>query len=357
MNNNEDSSVIFNINKIKYDDIREYFPCEGLDGKRLHILIDADKIFEAFRQDYFKATCDKLISEKQVNAVASEFFNLVGHYRNFFKKINCRSTFTLVYSDRCDIKDGVTSYGSEWQPKYSTFTNPKAKQFIDFVVNRRIAVMCNMFPDVAVVTTNDVKGQKICKSLIINSIIDQFRDKDTVWLMTADPVLWQFSQVRRNMQVCISTSRAPGFLFRSEFFDFLTRKLKADYGKINDAFLLPYMVLMGNADLPPISKGYRVSDVLKIMSKLPEVSIPSSWTEDSIREIFLSQLKLATPVTDEQIAERLFLYDLSVTAELVAPETALEYTGQLIYDAGDFKEASTANAKYLNDAVQLQLIF
>lgn len=360
---NDNASLMFNMNKPKYAILDEVFTNAS---RHFVIYLDSVKLFEAFRQKYTQNVCSTIIDEKLTHNLTAEFFNYVGHWRNYFSAMGVKTTFILLHGNSDTLIEEIEP---GWNSDYRINENlPKANKFIDFTIKKLISQLAPMVPRVFVVDSNNLpSGQNLTRAAIpyILEQTGEVSGKTSKLIFTNDLGMIQNIYKLGKTSIIRGNSKAIRRIEPGRLFEFLSRDYKVEITGIPDSFLPAYYAMMGDAGLNQLCSSVGKAVVIKRLQSVGNREEETVLTDEFIANMFSDKIKPAELDNVKNfIGERLDFFNVSNRVNLVSDSDIIALTAQLntYHTSPDVTEELTKsffayNTQHFGDLINMRALF
>lgn len=245
----------FNISKVSYKLMDELL---GVDSgsycvQPVHVYIDLATIIGFMKRDQYQIAMESLINAKDVNTIALEIINVVGHYRNYFKSItdsgNYQLKVFLIYGENNEF---AMDEGFAWNKERSEKMNEvygeerakRLSRMIDFAMEKRVKEVLRYSRDTYVITS-DKFDRSIIPAYIEHSIKEEEVQPLSVFITNA-PIFLQFPINNPKSIILQPSGQYSKTITRSNIKSYLTDSYKTSkVESVDSKFILDYLALTG----------------------------------------------------------------------------------------------------------------
>lgn len=340
--------VYLNYLKVKYDDLdvlnlgnhEENF-------KDANIFIDIDFILSFLRIEYFKDVSDVLIRGNKFNYFVSEYFNLIGHYREYFAKFGIKTHFFLLCGASSNRKQALKE---DYQPYQGIeFNHPKSKKLINFIIERISSIGRLICPNHYVLRSNGLEALDLPAVLIFNKLIPS---QYNVFLSQQETCL-QYRFILKN--TVIIRGNKSIITKDQNVFDYIQQSKKySSIVPIQNHHIPLYQVLNDRNIFEPFVKSEKAI-TRKIIKFLSDNDNQLSGM-DNIYTNITNNFSVIDSFSMEELKRRYEYYDLMNTFSFIKPINIAELQEQL-QDCSNYEEAFKFNNEYLEGIVNLKRIW
>jgi len=355
-----DIGFIFNSKKTKYKDLNEMLGLEGyasnITNKDINFFIDTSFIFDFFKVDYYANLTKKIIDEKQTFEMAGEFFNLIGHYRNYFAKLTAGNIrFFIInapyHGDENKEADNLTK---------SKYTHPKALKFLDFIVEQRIKPVADMLNSVYVISTHKVHKTVIPYILFKNKDTKGMFGKSSMNIFMAKSLTFgQYSFLAPNSFFFNKNK----FVNKNDIFDTITSKYK-NVGKVDRYGILAYQVFTGeDSPFGVLDEKVKARKTISLLEENQKLSFDNYNDSEVIGDIYkrvFATGKVAIPANVESlqavldnIIERINYYDIINKYNTIEGAVEAKICNEIIEYEADKEALFNINNTYFNNIIMI----
>jgi hypothetical protein len=344
---NDDVLAISNGLKIKYLEMNKLMEdCTFSEGiETIDIYIDSNQFFAFMRQEHTKAVADKLIKSKDSVSPAIAFFNLCGHYRNYFKTVGVSTRFFLIHSVGDTIKSGIYS---DWNKEITEgYTDLKGKNYVDFVVLKRIRPMAEFLNDVYVINSVDV-----CHTTF-PFILNEKKENRATFILSNDKRFLQYTYLLDKCAVMRPSAKNYRLVEASDIFNYIQDKLKNQV-ELTCHYLIPYLMLVGNKSIDPMDDSVKTaSKAVKYLANGPKIEWDTYDNPELLREIMGSFVD-----EEDDIPNTLTLFDVPTLVQKVEFLDAWKtHIRNQVQSTPSKKSAFELNAEFFEDEINLSMLY
>jgi hypothetical protein len=214
--------------KVKYtlmdELLKDHISNNALMDANINIIVDLKELIRKYYRD-------GIISEYKLNnhihdlvkELSSDILNTIGHYRNYFYKINKYTSFYIVYSkDECDSLTLLDpEYKAAYYKKYFSEDNNKNLNYVTKKVISIVERVSKIIPHCYFVDSSDYD-----ENIWIKYLMDSFSKNMFNIVLTNDKILMQ--NITENSLILNVKGQYSKFIKRDEIFDYILSGVKTE---------------------------------------------------------------------------------------------------------------------------------
>lgn len=350
-----DTSYLFSTLKARYTELDTLSTLDNtlLSSSSVTLLLDSKEVFKQFRNSYFAEISNKIIKEKQSFELATEFFNLVGHYRNYFEKKGLPCRIILFHSNKDSLRDSLFPNRNDYLVKHV----PLHMKFLDFVVEKRIRTIANLLEEVYVVTSEDldVKLDRCILPLLFNSQETNIFDEEgsiNILCSSEYDFLNLVNYIPNSYQLYMNNKK-PSFFHGSKVFNYITKGYKSKFDYVPSTYLPMYSAVNGfSAFEEPTTLTKKATILRRLGTTYTQLS------KESLDESFLMKLFSIERLEDvTELIKRLeyFEFNQSILSSNISDIDVQKVLAQYM-SFTDYDMLENINAKYCDSKLNTKFL-